>query len=175
MAMVRICESCGTYNTQSESLCTECMKTNLSGIKPVDPKDLEAAETDAASEECIETPEACPVHDGRQAERVSSETLFEQDRMLVLVFSESGKTLTLRPGDLLAREGVAKSRFADSPTVSRRHARIMCDGGRWTIKDPRSKNGTWVNGKRLEEGKPCPKGRGDILSLSRSCEMSVKD
>lgn len=174
MAMVRICESCGTYNPPSESLCTECM-ANLSGIKPIDPEELEATKMDAASEESIETPEARPVHDERQAERPSSETLFEQDRTLTLVFSESGRTLTVRPGDLLGREGVGKSGFADHLTVSRKHARIMCDGGRWTIEDLRSKNGTWVNGKRLEEGKPCPIGRGDILSLSRSCEMSVKD
>jgi len=173
MAMVKICESCGAHNAPSENLCTECMMS-IVGIKPVDPEEMETLETDGA-EECVNAPEACEARNGRQAEHASSETLFEQDRRLLLVFSENGRTLTVRPGDLLGREGVGKSEFADRPTVSRRHARIMCDGGRWTIEDLRSKNGTWVNGKRLEEGKPCPVGRGDILSLSRSCEMSVKD
>jgi len=35
------------------------------------------------------------------------------------------------------------------PTVSRRHARLTCESGAWTIEDLGSSNGTRVNGRRL--------------------------
>jgi pSer/pThr/pTyr-binding forkhead associated (FHA) protein len=38
----------------------------------------------------------------------------------------------------------------DFPTVSRRHARIRIGGERTTLLDLDSKNGTWVNGRRVE-------------------------
>ncbi len=39
----------------------------------------------------------------------------------------------------------------DDPTVSRRHARLRLDGDYWVVCDLRSRNGTWVNGWRVEE------------------------
>ena len=40
--------------------------------------------------------------------------------------------------------------WIDHPSVSRRHARIVIAGGRATIEDLKSKNGTFVLGKRIE-------------------------
>lgn len=49
---------------------------------------------------------------------------------------------------------VGRSRSCDvrlaDPAVSARHARVACRGGRWTVADLRSTNGTWVNGTRVE-------------------------
>lgn len=39
----------------------------------------------------------------------------------------------------------------DSPTVSRRHARIVVTSGEATVEDLGSKNGTYVNGQRVEQ------------------------
>jgi pSer/pThr/pTyr-binding forkhead associated (FHA) protein len=36
-------------------------------------------------------------------------------------------------------------------TVSRRHAELFLDGGRWILRDLGSSNGTWVNGRRVVE------------------------
>jgi pSer/pThr/pTyr-binding forkhead associated (FHA) protein len=36
-------------------------------------------------------------------------------------------------------------------SVSRRHCQISCDNGVWTIRDLDSRNGTYLNGKRVKE------------------------
>jgi hypothetical protein len=41
-------------------------------------------------------------------------------------------------------------------TLSKVHAAFVNEGGRWTILDPGSTNGTKVDGVRLEKGKPVP-------------------
>jgi hypothetical protein len=53
--------------------------------------------------------------------------------------------------------------FVDSPSVSRRHARITVCGAVATIEDLGSKNGTFVAGGRLEA--PVPLGDGDVVRL----------
>ena len=51
-------------------------------------------------------------------------------------------------------------------TVSRRHATLTCEDGRWTIRDLDSSNGTWVNGWRVwESGRVEP---GDAVQLGES-------
>ncbi|MDA9913032.1 FHA domain-containing protein [Candidatus Nanopelagicales bacterium] len=40
--------------------------------------------------------------------------------------------------------------FLDDVTVSRRHADISADGGRWTLTDNNSLNGTYVNRERID-------------------------
>ena len=42
--------------------------------------------------------------------------------------------------------------FLDDVTVSRKHAEILRDGERFTIKDLGSLNGTFVNRRRIESG-----------------------
>ena len=51
--------------------------------------------------------------------------------------------------------------FADD-TVSRRHAELRLDEGRWMLRDLGSANGTWVNGRRVMEAEVAP---GDDLQL----------
>jgi DNA-binding winged helix-turn-helix (wHTH) protein len=46
----------------------------------------------------------------------------------------------------------------DSPSVSRRHARIVIAAGNATIEDLGSKNGTYVNGERVKDVMPVPDG-----------------
>src|SRR5262249_1967529 len=59
------------------------------------------------------------------------------------------REIALREGEnVLGRldEGVA---WLESPTVSRRHARILVSGGRATLEDLGSKNGTFLRGRRV--------------------------
>ena len=51
--------------------------------------------------------------------------------------------------------------FLDDPTVSRKHARILIDAGRITVEDLQSKNGTFVNGRRLDD--PAQLSDGDTV------------
>ena len=49
----------------------------------------------------------------------------------------------------------------DSSQVSRHHARLTWDDSTYVVEDLGSKNGTWVNERRLEE--PAPVKNGDLL------------
>jgi len=73
------------------------------------------------------------------------------------------REIALREGEnVLGRldEGVA---WLESPTVSRRHARILVSGGQATLEDLGSKNGTFLRGKRLTS--PAPISDGDEILL----------
>lgn len=75
------------------------------------------------------------------------------------------REVALRPGEnLLGRvdDGVA---WIESPTVSRRHARIRVEGGRAILEDLGSKNGTFVRGERIDA--PTPLAHGDVIRLGR--------
>ena len=64
-------------------------------------------------------------------------------------FVRDEQEVPLRPGDtVLGRERLAAGRIDDG-TVSRRHARITVATRTATITDLGSKNGTFVNGKRV--------------------------
>jgi pSer/pThr/pTyr-binding forkhead associated (FHA) protein len=53
----------------------------------------------------------------------------------------------------------------ESPTVSRRHARILVAGAAATLEDLGSKNGTFLGGRRLDS--PSPVSDGDEIRLGR--------
>ena len=67
-----------------------------------------------------------------------------------------------RGENLLGRDRRSVAWF-DSPTVSRRHARIVVSEGKATIEDLGSKNGTSVSGRRID--RPTPLEGGDQIAL----------
>ncbi len=72
--------------------------------------------------------------------------------------------LELAPGEnVLGRDRLVSSRIDDS-AISRRHARISVAGKKASIEDLGSKNGTYVNGKRVEN-KPVRLSDGDEIQL----------
>ena len=75
------------------------------------------------------------------------------------------REIALRAGEnILGRldEGVA---WLESPTVSRRHARILVSGDQATLEDLGSKNGTFLRGKRLAS--PAQLSDGDEILLGK--------
>jgi len=75
------------------------------------------------------------------------------------------REVALRSGEnLLGRveDGVA---WIESPTVSRRHARILVEDGRAILEDLGSKNGTFVRDERI--GAPTLLKDGDVVRLGR--------
>ena len=50
-------------------------------------------------------------------------------------------------------------------TVSREHARLVCDEGRWYVEDRGSFNGTLLNGQRVPPGARLPLRHADRLQL----------
>ena len=155
MELIKRCPVCGEENPASEVICRVCV-TNLSSASPV-PRH----EHDNFAPQPIETPET-PAGDVTFAERP------------VLTFLRvDGRGVPAMDGTELGRSGECAELFGDVKTVSRRHARVThCDGG-WMIEDIGSTNGTWVNGRRLEQGQPCSIVSGDIVKLSLSCELRV--
>ena len=74
------------------------------------------------------------------------------------------QVVALPPGDtVLGRDSLAAGRIDDG-TVSRQHARITVAGKSAVIADLGSKNGTFVNGKRVG-GKPTRLSDGDEIQL----------
>jgi pSer/pThr/pTyr-binding forkhead associated (FHA) protein len=41
-----------------------------------------------------------------------------------------------------------------SPSVSRRHAQLVLQAGHWSIEDLRTRNGTYINGQRIQSRTP---------------------
>nr|ALS90406.1 FHA domain protein [uncultured bacterium] len=78
--------------------------------------------------------------------------LFRGPREIAL---EEGETVLGRDPDATA--------FIDHTSVSRRHARVVIAGDRVTVEDLGSKNGTFVEGKKLEGTAPLTDG--DELKL----------
>ncbi|HXK26485.1 MAG TPA: DUF4388 domain-containing protein [Myxococcota bacterium] len=64
---------------------------------------------------------------------------------------------------IIGRSREADLRLAD-PDTSRRHAKIVCESGRFTVQDLVSTNGTWVNGARVDEHVLKPGDRLEIGS-----------
>jgi DNA-binding winged helix-turn-helix (wHTH) protein len=75
----------------------------------------------------------------------------------------AGRRYALFPGEnLLGRETTATV-FIDHASVSRRHARVSVGGTDVVIEDLRSRNGTFVNGQRVDV--PITLRDGDVIGL----------
>lgn len=66
---------------------------------------------------------------------------------------------------LLGRDAEPAAAFADV-SVSRRHARVLVEGGRAAVEDLGSKNGTFVDGARIEAPTPLRDGAEVRLGLA---------
>jgi DNA-binding winged helix-turn-helix (wHTH) protein len=97
-----------------------------------------AAEEEAAAKRVIEGSSACRLEWGRRE-----------------IALHEGENVLGRTHDAVA--------WIDSPSVSRRHARIVVSGGSATIEDLGSKNGTSVSGRQIDG--PTPLEGGDQIEL----------
>lgn len=77
---------------------------------------------------------------------------------------EDREVVLCRGENLLGRveEGVA---WLESSSVSRRHARLVVEGGQVLLEDLGSKNGTFLREERISA--PTPLGDGDVFRLGR--------
>jgi len=62
----------------------------------------------------------------------------------------AGRQIALAPGDNIVGRDPKARVWLDSPSVSRRHARIRVESGRAILEDLDSKNGTFVGEKKLD-------------------------
>lgn len=73
------------------------------------------------------------------------------------------REISLRPGENVLGRTEEAVVWIDSSSVSRRHARILVDGGQVLLEDLGSKNGTFVRKERIAA--PTPLADGDMFWL----------
>lgn len=157
MSKVKVCRVCGERNSADAFDCRGCGELLIGSPQ----EDAPAQEAGAQR------------HHQAGAGQDPSATIIDRRRVLHLEAADGSWTLDVRSGAVVGREGVGKEWLARCPTVSRRHARLAHDGTRWTVEDLGSTNGTWVDGRRIEPGTPCPIGPGGTVALSRACVLRV--
>jgi len=62
----------------------------------------------------------------------------------------------------------------DDPLVSRNHCVIRRIRTAWYIEDLGSKNGTWVNGRKINSGRAVRLGENDVIKLGGRIEISLQ-
>jgi sigma-B regulation protein RsbU (phosphoserine phosphatase) len=69
---------------------------------------------------------------------------------------QSGQVFELEPSqsEIVLGRDPACAVIVAAPMISRRHARFSCVDGSWSIEDLGSRNGTFVNGKKIEGRQP---------------------
>ena len=85
----------------------------------------------------------------------------------------SGQRITLRMGKSFVGRAPENEIHLDDPQISRRHAEITWDGVRCAVTDLSSRNGTFVNGKRLTPNWPETLRPGDRVSFGTASVWTV--
>ncbi|HEU4407189.1 MAG TPA: FHA domain-containing protein [Polyangiaceae bacterium] len=88
--------------------------------------------------------------------------------MAVLESASTGARVTLGVESLVGRTSSCRLAIND-PSVSREHARLRFHHGTWVVRDLNSKNGTFVNDRRLG-AEAQPLAPGDALRFGRHPE-----
>lgn len=80
-----------------------------------------------------------------------------------------GTVFPLEGEQLIIGRDPANAIVINDPEVSRRHARLTLQGGRYVLEDLGSTNGTFVNGRRLTG--PYVLKTGDVVSLGETITL----
>jgi hypothetical protein len=87
--------------------------------------------------------------------------------MAILMKADGSSIVALAAHVLVGRSPVCTLRL-DDPQASSEHARLSFAGEVWSVRDLGSKNGTWLNGVRLEPGGTRPLASGDRLAFGNT-------
>lgn len=156
------CPSCGKKHRPGTLFCTECGAYLPAGgtlrTNPLPTHELPRYSPPSGEE-------GAPAEEGE----VSGQGLY-----LEIVDSQRQVDLPLNAETLLGREDAAHGIFPDldlsmdgglEKGVSRRHAKIVYQGGEFYIEDVGSANGTFLNDRRLTPYLPYPLKAGDTIQL----------
>ena len=70
--------------------------------------------------------------------------------LVVISGPRTGTDFRLQSVTNIGRDGTINDVILDDDKVSAEHARIKLEGGQFVLYDLASKNGTWVNGERIQ-------------------------
>jgi pSer/pThr/pTyr-binding forkhead associated (FHA) protein len=138
------CTKCGHRNAEDANFCARC-GTSLSISD--------------------ETTMAFPASSIDVDEGPSLDELTPGQALLVIKGGpDAGETILINADVTRAGRGTDSDVFLDDITVSRRHAEILRDDGRFTVKDAGSLNGTYVNRERVDAAEL---SSGDELQIGK--------
>jgi pSer/pThr/pTyr-binding forkhead associated (FHA) protein len=126
----RYCSRCGTALVQRGGGVADTTSTISLAGTDLDPDQIEELDADAAAVAAL--PPGTALLAVRRGPNAGARFLLDSDLTLVGRHPDS---------DI----------FLDDVTVSRRHAEFYRQGGRFTVRDVGSLNGTYVNRERIEE------------------------
>jgi FHA domain/zinc-ribbon domain len=127
------CPECGFQNPEAANYCSKCGARLL---------------PDAPGET---TESFTPEEVADDASGVLEKTGFRGPALVVRSGGgRAGETFFPNEGRSLVGRSPECDIFLDDVTVSRKHAELVHEGERWTIRDLGSLNGTFVNRKRIE-------------------------
>jgi hypothetical protein len=185
MGLVKICPACGCKNPISEC---QCIKdgTDISDLSPVDENDIKVSNCNQDGKiklcpscgeknlpdapECVNC--SWSLVDVPLTDELDQPVSDGKVSYLILSLSD-GQRISAVNGDIIGREGVGSESLVSYEKVSRTHARITSDGGKWFIEDLGTTNGTYINNARIPPNKRIEIIPGHNVSMSKSCVMVV--
>ena len=88
------------------------------------------------------------------------------DSALEPIAGDAPGPVRLAPGETLTVGRSLSCQYTlPDESVSRRHASLVHERGRWLLTDMGSRHGTFVNAIRLRAGQPAVLGPGDLVRL----------
>ena len=118
-------------------------------------------------EEMYECYEETIILNSSEQEENDSTVLMEETVKVQLIRSSNGEHFEIVEQDIMIGAGaLANYRIENNRKISRRHANIRMECGRYFIKDNNSSNGTYVNGKRLIGEKEEELKNNDMIRLA---------
>lgn len=136
------CTKCGHTNPDDANFCARCGN----GLQPLDEQTMALHLEQVVEEGPPSLDELGP----------------DQALLVIKGGPTAGSTVLVDKDVIVAGRHTDSDVFLDDITVSRRHAEIRRDGGRFTIKDAGSLNGTYVNRHRV-----------DVSELSSGDELQI--
>jgi hypothetical protein len=101
----------------------------------------------------------------------------EEDREPVKILKEMtlkvtgrNEKINIKDGEILGRNNVGAKIFRENTNISRAHAKITYEDGKWFIEDLDSDNGTYIKGKKIKKAEL---DLGVSFSITHACELSV--
>jgi hypothetical protein len=179
--MIR-CQSCGTENLDNSQYCDECgarlsnhamnnnNKHQQAAEAPVyQPANVTSVGVPAFAEEKMENSAELRMPTGNAAVRAT--LVIERGTAVGTEFNLTAEESYIGRWD--ADNGIFPDvdldAFDTEAKVSRRHARILCSNGAFSIEDLGSTNGTYVNrGRRLIPGSPQKLDDGDEIIVGKT-------
>lgn len=89
----------------------------------------------------------------------------EQACLILIRGTPQGQRFFLTKSDMIIGRDASADIVVSDASISRKHARLLCQADKWTITDLGSSNGTVVNGKKAEPQIPITLGKEDMLQV----------